>query len=540
MTIDIALYFCFIMRTVAYDMLRREEVEWELQIRGIPPPYGGDVPLLVSQLKELKEVLPSASHVKDLDPVQVIDSLQQKKLEFSILIQDLLGDGEVSRNRCRRVVNRLNHLHNKILLLKTIDSFSGFFETLNTIFEEVIKFYSQINTLEMASVNNPIQPVVNGNNLSNNVIASTAEHDRYVVNCAVEQHLNSDSFLNADTTAAVNISPGYSNNIDPFISLRCNSEGFSSPHLLDSPVPNRVNTSLVPTCNSNLVLKYRKLELPHPLEPFIQSSVKYDIDSPENILAFLCYFAKLTSQLELFAYNLEDVYSVLAISSIGLLLKFVFQMRDERVRLDQFPRLLIRHYVDMRVRSQWLAAYFYRTQRPSESLADFVADIAFYSRVLVAEETDQQITDLIIKGLNSITRSQILFEARPTSLADLRVLALRVANYERVDSNVGSVVGGAVTQNLVGAAAAAAHTDIPLPDIKGGQRFSTAESSAFPSANSFSAPRNTQSRRPVICHYCGRPGHVIRFCHMRNRDTQRQTAGTSSPSPGVLNVPTQP
>ena len=96
----------------SFDMLRRDELLYELSSRGVADAASLDVPTLLLRLREVADQ--SLVCPETIDHVRELQLLDIKIIELGEIIAEITQDKEISRARYRRVLHRVRHLLNMI------------------------------------------------------------------------------------------------------------------------------------------------------------------------------------------------------------------------------------------------------------------------------------------------------------------------------------------------------------------------------------------------------------------------------------------
>ena len=220
-------------------------------------------------------------------------------------------------------------------------------------------------------------------------------------------------------------------------------------------------------------------------------------DNVADVLKFLEILVSLLDQARVLGVSEQDVLRLLLSVTTRHLYNAVLKAIQNNNSVSQLHDAVLHQFVTIRLRSEWMMTYYNRTQAPNESMADFISSIEFYAKVLKVPHSEAEIVALIVSGLNAQTRSRLLFANQPHTFSDLHQLAVQATSFTAVDAIQAVPV---------------AQPEVASPNVR-------------PSAGNM---RSNGVRPPIQCHYCGKMGHIQRYCYRKTRE-QRVMSNSASP-----------
>lgn len=162
------------------------------------------------------------------------------------------------------------------------------------------------------------------------------------------------------------------------------------------------------------------------------------------------------------------------------LLEILVSCLESGANFEEFHTRLLENFVPGRLRENLRQQKFYRLQKQGEELASFVSSIKLAAKVLKVGLTEKEIVNVIIEGVTPEERSRLVFTNRPHSFADLTRMCI---------TSAGVAYNDILRQGLQSRAL----PTVPVMQIRRPQT-------------------NFPMNRPQVCFGCGQPGHIRRFC----------------------------
>ena len=363
------------------DLLLKEDLCYELQVRGVPftnlPVYD-----LLSLYRQ-NEKLPVLAENVQVFLGDGLTSLERKVEQVSELIA-ALAEGVPSEKQVRRCRAKLNQACNRVQDAIHCGKFSG---------DQLKQSQDWFATLCSLSVPGE---------------ASSSEL------CHDQQNIPEDEGKEIPSvvpvTAAAPVEVRY------------------------SPVIQAVSQPLG-TFNSNN--SYAKL--PHPLAQLLNQAGKYNVSSLENTLAFLLFLDTVASHVRILALDVRPILASLFSKLAQPLADLVGSGLLSGYDIDRLHDHVLRGYVPERARVTLMERNYYRVQRVNEPLNEYVREIKTYARILRVTSVEKEVVDNILSGLSPGVRSALNFELRPVNFAELDALCIRVTATLYADTVRGSL-----------------------------------------------------------------------------------------------------
>jgi methionyl-tRNA formyltransferase len=155
--------------------------------------------------------------------------------------------------------------------------------------------------------------------------------------------------------------------------------------------------------------------------------------------------------------------------------------------------------------SQLHAKRYERVQTHSETLAQYFQSIRDAAQVLRIKESEAQVVQRIIEGLNPTQRACFVFQGPAVSFAQLEFIVIdrNIAFADRTREPVAAVSSRAVKVQ-------ATSDDVTLKTLRGG-----------------TSKTPTPGKRPV-CYHCRKVGHIQRNCFARENSRRSVTENNRS------------
>ena len=139
---------------VSLDMLRRDELLYELSLRGFADAASLDVPTLLLRLREVADqslVCPDT-----VDHVSELQLLHLKITELGEIIAEITQDKEISRARYRRVLHRVHHLFNRIADVRSLQLDSSV-KSKYHLYAQVADFRQLLNNISVTRTDHRVR-----------------------------------------------------------------------------------------------------------------------------------------------------------------------------------------------------------------------------------------------------------------------------------------------------------------------------------------------------------------------------------------------
>jgi len=181
----------------------------------------------------------------------------------------------------------------------------------------------------------------------------------------------------------------------------------------------------------------------------------------------------------------------------GELLTCLNQALEEREQFDHFHARLLHHFIPARQLSILRMEKYERVQGEQESLAMYVQAVRDAALVLQITECEAEVVARIVQGLNPTQRARFVFQAPPSTFAQLEQLAVVDRNVIYADS----------TKANRSVAVKPSETRLTTATVMHSQRR---------------VNKSHASGKQIICFSCGKPGHIQRNCYVRSAHRQNQ------------------
>ena len=162
-------FLIFVMERflVSFDMLRRDELLYELSLRGVADAASLDVPTLLLRLREVADqplVCPDT-----IDHVSEHQLLDLKIIELVEIIAEITQNKEISRARYRRELHRVHHLLNRIADVRSLPLDSSVKPKYDHLHAQVADFRQLLNNISVTRTDHrvPLNEMLSGSGLMN-------------------------------------------------------------------------------------------------------------------------------------------------------------------------------------------------------------------------------------------------------------------------------------------------------------------------------------------------------------------------------------
>ena len=237
---------------------------------------------------------------------------------------------------------------------------------------------------------------------------------------------------------------------------------------------------------------YQKLN--NPLCYLLKALPVVDGNDAHALCAFLL---KVINIRKVGRISQPTIYELLYPYCRGELLNCLNQALEEREPFEHFHARLLHHFIPARQLSILRMEKYERVQEEQESLAMYVQAVREAALVLRITESEAEVVARIVQGLNPVQRARFVFQALPSTFAQLEQLAVVDRNVTYADST---------------------RAKRPVAEKSSETRLTTA--TVTHSTHRVNKPH--ASGKPILCFSCGKPGHIQRNCYVRSPNRRNQ------------------
>lgn len=447
------------------EYLRKSDLQFEVQIRGQSHDLKVDeLRRVLRQLLTLN-VLPDKTTI-DLKDVEEQISLCQSNL---YLLKSDLENLEESSNKIDivRFKNRLNCFVNRIAFLQEVCEFKQteeFDEALNALSEENTKLLTEFNS-KYQLVSPRIDTDQVGVNDLEGINLNAMNNNPAVINTNVQ--VPASNILSNNSLESNN----------PF--TENNNQLFPGNQTQYENVPGiQISAPVQPV---KVVSCYSKMK--HPGESILSQIPKTDGFSVDNVLKFFRITLRL---LAAFPELRPQIFSLVVPYCQGPFLNCLLQNRTDN-DFDKFHSIAIKSFIPERQLSVITQNLYLRKQELNEKLPEYIRGIKEAAALLRLEASENRMVNTIIEGLNFRVRACAAFCVRPSNFNELDEFCIHVMNVQY---------------------------------LHGGDSLDKKPTVVSMGGPSQDFSRGTV-RRPIICHYCRKVGHIKPNCpELKNRSSK--------------------
>ena len=395
------------MSSISSDFLRKEEVLFEITIRGEEVSPSLDKTALDNILRNLlsSNIQPGPL---DKESISVSDEIAlYEKVQHEFI--GMARDPDLSIKQVRRTLARLLHWRNRM-------------ERVLVAFPHEQKLKSLCSSFEDLRVD--------------------LEKSRVTINSKLRQIVGIQDVQDKTKNVPGNFTVG----VDSFASSSEQVDSHNSSVKENSG--HNHNNHFV---NNRSGFQFEPLQVPNPLRDCFSSGVKLNVRSPVDVfttLKTIVHVSKLAAVLKMDEYA---VVQLLYTYSEGMLADYFLSLLSNFSTLDNVHQSIIHRFLPQRVYNQLLTLFYYRPQRPAEPFLQYVKEIAVAASALRAPFNEVQIVANIAAGaLRSEVRASLLSTSPPTTISRLEEMSVLLSDFECAKSsdqlgdesrNLGNVAG---------------------------------------------------------------------------------------------------
>lgn len=456
------------------DLLRKEEVLFELMARGVTEVENLD---LTAALKMLKDVAvstraPVCPYFSSEDIIIQVSMVKNNFCALLTLVNDFLEDG-ATRKQKRRVTARAQHWRSRCQLLidylesekelqylSTLSEVLSGFTALSAKIESLKTSDSENAALSLPTVSHCFAPV-NSQLFSSNACVDSASG---TVPSCVTQSVYSASWQQPILTTSVLTTP---------------TDGYGNTTQLQG--------------NFSAAFSFKPFELPNPLTGMLQGVNCFSASGPLEIFNFLKFFVLLRRQCSLLLLGDMQVLQILFSKASGFLRELVLRAVNCNTSCLDLHRSLISTFLPPQAFNSLLARFYFRAQGVNENLLQYFLDVKESAAALMAPYSESEIVlNIMSNCLAPEIRSLALSTTPPSTFEHLESIIMRFS----------SEFSGV-------------HMDANVPR---GPSHLHRRSSASSNAQIRAPANHSRSYDSLWCSYCRRRGHVRDSCFaLRNR-----------------------
>jgi len=465
------------------ELLLKEDLIFEIKIRGGQP--AEKVEDMRSQLRGLLSEETEPIWSANLDQAQELDFCKCRLEEWEARAEDWKSEVPTSKDK-NRFMARLSHLIRRMKLLAEQSSVTAGEQVM--LKEGMLKLegFIQLLATEIKSTASSSQVIVvsTGPVTQEGVVVTSVAS---VSTCSVA------SSMGSGVTSTV-----YQNN-SPLMSATIHGTGPMPPMM--PIVSNQAGGVVMHAVGPTSAASYNRL--PNPLLPYLQVLPVVDGLNVDNVLAFL---AGALQMKEFPGVKDSDLLTILTGYCRPPLAERLRAVWSQGGDFEVFHQEVLNFCVPARMFENLKMQRFYRPQQTGESLSNFVGQVKEARRVLRLPHSEQETIQVVLEGLNPEERSRLALSSIPRSFSELDRWCVQSQNIQFLDSQRGDAV---VPRSRVCNPPTVMPVSMTAPEDREG--------------------RGRESRRPVVCFRCNKPGHIIRYCpEIRSR---RQPGGNGTFEP---------
>lgn len=452
------------MESNKINYLNKDEIFYELKIRGVPCDFKNPVDLLRKQLRQ--------HFLMPTDVCNLTDQLIVKQ-EINILntkfetLKNLLENPDISSPMyVARVNAKINHLTLRVNSFKKCKNLKPEDEL------SVKEFISKLTDMQST----------HEHSLSQATTVSQEEMDKF------DNLLNTSLIEEEETTLRLLNLEGPPSPVLPVNNPSTVSQNLVPPNI--SHEVDRDSTNNLVTRSDNHVSNNSMFsKLSNPLEKLLQNFKPCDGLDINSLLHFLRNLVKITSETNL---TQTELYDLLPNYSEGPLLNKIISFKQTGLPIKQLHQDILTTFVPITLKQRLIQDLVYRPQFHHEPLASYISEIKTNSLILKVHHSEKELVAFIKNGLHPEVRSKLVFEQNPVTFADLDMLCINSNNIAYNDYLRDSVA----YKNLQ-----------PRPNLSLESRQGR---------NTSIANVRSQGANQKTCYLCNKIGHLARNCWNKN------------------------